>query len=274
MCNLLNYGSRKLCPIVLLSSDVPLTCEKYVALELLLKIDLWLHVAEDASVHYPRCFSAKWNNVLVQWLCAQRISTSSLQSSTCCALHILSSQNEWSQCRSLRPDSRVRWQICSPRGELPEGKSPQGEVHTVVIPVCLHYVRFKAAVPCLQQCQNYSCCTVSPLKNICEKGLNNIYVNQNRQCVVMMCALVWVIRCQHWMVAVKWAFCVVRLWAIKCQLFVPLLSEGDLNRCTVKDELFQTGGKLSKGSGDIMRTRRLYTGQCRCRRTVSTFHSW
>lgn len=82
MCNLLNYGNRKLCPIVLLSLDVPLKCEKYLALEFLLKIDLWLYVAKDASVHYPRCFSAKWNNVPVQWLCTQRVSTSSLQTPT------------------------------------------------------------------------------------------------------------------------------------------------------------------------------------------------
>ncbi len=59
---------------------------------------------------------------------------------------------------------RVRWQICSPQGKLPGGKLPQGGVHTVVIPVCLHYVRFKAAVPCLQHCQNYSSSNVSPLK--------------------------------------------------------------------------------------------------------------
>lgn len=149
----------------------------------------------------------------------------------------------------------------------------RGEVHTVVIPVCLHYVRFKAAVPCLQHCQNYSCCTVSPLK-IFSKRVWTTFVNQNRQCVVMMCVHVWVIRCQRWIVAVKWAFCVVRPWAIKCQLFVRLLSGGDLNRCTVKDEWFQTGGKLSRGLGNIICTRRLYIGQWGCRRTVLTCHYW
>lgn len=77
-CNLLNYGNRKLCLIVWLSLDVPLTCEKCLLLDFLLKIDLWLYVAKYASVHYLRCFSAKWNNVLVQWPCAQRISTSFL----------------------------------------------------------------------------------------------------------------------------------------------------------------------------------------------------
>lgn len=75
---------------------------------------------------------------------------------TCCISY---SYKKWSQCRSLRPDSSVCWQNCSPQGKL-----PQGEVHTVVILVCLHYVRFKAAVPCLQHCQEYSCRTVVLLK--------------------------------------------------------------------------------------------------------------
>ena len=82
-CNLLNYADRKLCLLFLLSSDAPLTCEKYLAPEFLLKIDLWLYVAKDAWVHYPGCFSAKWNNGLLQWLCTQRIFTSSLKTHKC-----------------------------------------------------------------------------------------------------------------------------------------------------------------------------------------------
>lgn len=84
------------------------------------------------------------------------------------ALCIFYSHKEWSQCRSLRPDSSVCWQICSPHGKLPQEKLPQGEVHTVVIPVCLHHVRFKAAVPCLQHCQEYSCCTAGLMKIFAE----------------------------------------------------------------------------------------------------------
>lgn len=83
-----------------------------------------------------------------------------------------------------------------------------------------------------------------------------------------------VIRRQRGMAAVKWAFCVVCLWAIKCQLLIPLLSREDLNRCTAEDELFQSGGKLSKGFSDIMRTRRWYMGQWGCCGTVLTFHYW
>lgn len=131
-------------------------------------------------------------------------------------------------------------------------------------------------------CEIQSCCTLftalsklqlllclSSEKYLRKTGLNSIYVNQNRQCVVMMGVHVWVIRCQHWMVAVKWAFSVVCLWAIKCQLFVPLLSRGDLNRCTTEDELFQTGGKFCKGFSNI-----IHMGQWSCRMAVLTFHYW
>lgn len=48
-------------------------------------------------------------------------------------------------------------------------------------------------------------------KYLRRKGLNSVYGNQNRQCVAMMCVPVWVIRCQRWMVAAKWAFCVAWL---------------------------------------------------------------
>lgn len=82
VCKLLSHGKKKLFQISLLSLDLPLTFEKYQCLEFLLKIDLRLYVAKHASVYYLRCFSAKWNNVLVQQLCAQRISTSSLQTPT------------------------------------------------------------------------------------------------------------------------------------------------------------------------------------------------
>lgn len=75
ICWIMATGS---CLFVWLSLDVPLTCEKCLLLDFLLKIDLWLYVAKYASVHYLSCFSAKWNNVLVQWPYAQRISTSFL----------------------------------------------------------------------------------------------------------------------------------------------------------------------------------------------------
>lgn len=133
----------------------------------------------------------------------------------------------WSYCRSLRSDSSVRWQICSPQGKLLEGKLPRGEVHTVVNAVCLHYKRFKADVPCLQLCQKKKKkiqllhCVSS--ENIYQKGLNNICVNQNCQCTVMIFVRVSEMTCKCWAAALKWGFCAVSLWAIKCQLFIPLL---------------------------------------------------
>lgn len=81
-CNLFNYSNRKLCPILLLSLDVLLICGQHIRPgKFLLKIDLCL---QDASL--PEVFSAKWNNIQVQWLRAQSISTSW---PTCSALHIL-----------------------------------------------------------------------------------------------------------------------------------------------------------------------------------------
>lgn len=140
------------------------------------------------------------------------------------------------------------------------------EAHTVVIPVCLHYVRFKADVPCLQHRQITA---AAPLKIFVEKGPNNIHVNQSRQCVVMMWVREWVIRCQHWMVAVKWAFCVVCLWAIKCQLFVPLLSGGNHTDVRLRMNRFRRERNSESGFADIIQM-----GQWGCCRTVLTFHYW
>lgn len=147
---------------------MPLTCEKYLSLEFLLKIDLWLcvwplHINQGVFQLNETMF---WYNdyVLKGFLPLH------------CSLHIPFPLKDWSQCRSLRPDSRVRRQICSPRGKLPRGKLPQGKVHTVVILVCLHYVRFKAAVPCLQHCQHYSCSAVSHLRILANKNTASMLI--------------------------------------------------------------------------------------------------
>lgn len=102
----------------------------------------------------------------------------------------------------------------------------RGEVHTVVNAVCLHYERFKADVPCLQLCRKKKKiqllhCLSS--ENIYQKGLNNICVNQNCQCAGMIFVRVSAMTCKCWAAALKWGFCAISLWAIKCQLFIPLL---------------------------------------------------
>lgn len=66
------------------------------------------------------------------------------------------------------------------KGKLPQGELPQGEAHTVAIPGCLHYERFKAVLPCLQHlftCLQHCQKILSPLKTFEEKGLNKMYAN-------------------------------------------------------------------------------------------------
>lgn len=60
-------------------------------------------------------------------------------------------------------------------------------------------------------------------ENIYQKGLNNICVNQNCQCAGMIFVRVSAMACKCWAAALKWGFCAISLWAIKCQLFIPLL---------------------------------------------------
>lgn len=99
-----------------------------------------------------------------------------------------SGKRELSQCRSLCPDSNVHWQISSPRGELPRGKLPRGEVHRVVILVCLHYLRFKAAVSCLQHCQKYNRSSDFPLENACEKQCKqHLSLSDQARCCAYAC---------------------------------------------------------------------------------------
>lgn len=105
---------------------------------LLLKIDLRLYVAKYAWEHYLRCFSAKWNNVLVQWLRAPRISASYLPPPTWGTLHIPFPHNrEFNVGHYVHIQGYARKSVHL-GGEPPQGNLPQGETHTVIIPVCLH----------------------------------------------------------------------------------------------------------------------------------------
>lgn len=134
---------------------------KYPAPKFISKIDLLLGETKDT------------NNTVQHRLCAQRISTSSLWAPTH-RLHCMCipSSVKKDSLSLLATTSTFKDTLANmfTLGKVASGKLPQGEVHTFVIPVCLHYVRFEGAVPCLQLCQNYSCCCLSLSENISQKN--------------------------------------------------------------------------------------------------------
>lgn len=95
--------------------------------------------------------------------------------------------------------------------------SLRGEVHTVVIPVCLHHVRFKGCSTLFTSVKNTA---AAP-------SLWTTFM-------LIKTVLWWWFVCKSEgscasPVRLQWNEAVVCLWATECQLFVSLLSRGDFN---------------------------------------------
>lgn len=234
---------RKLCAVLDFCLNVILTCEKYHLSVFLLKIDLWLYVAKDAFVHYSKGFSVKWNNVLLQWFLPFQLQTIrpdprrfayTLSSNTVMSLSVTVSRFKRALA-NLFTSGKVA------RGRIASG----GEVHTVVTP-CLSLLWEVSSCSTLFTSIRITAAAAasSPRTIFVKRAWTTFVLIRTGTPRVVMCVDVWVIRWQHWMVAVKWACCAVYLWVIKCQLFVYFLSGEHLNGCRVEDESFHTKGKL------------------------------
>lgn len=198
-----------------------------------LKIDLWQHVAKDTSVQYitQGVFQLNgtmfwYSDCVLKGFLPPHCIPSPL---TCSTLHMLFPETVISLSVTM---SRFKCALANlfTSGKVAWGRIASGVKYTQLLFLSVSIMwGFKTALPRLHLLQIQLLHRFSS-ENIYEKGLNNIYVNWNRPCVVMMmCVIVWEITRQHWMVTVKWGCCVVCLWAIKCQLFGSVLSRGDLN---------------------------------------------
>lgn len=178
------------------------------------KIDLWLYVVKDASVNTEGVFH---QNGAIFWSndCALKgfLPLHCRPPPTCSTLH-------WNS--DLIVGLYVQIQLCASKSvHLRESRlrenSLRGEVYTVVIPVCLHYVRFKGCSTLFTSVKNTA---AAP-------SLWTTFM-------LIKTVLWWWFVCKFegscastvWL---QWNEAVVCLWATECQLFVSLLSRGDFN---------------------------------------------
>lgn len=162
---------------------------------------------------YLRCFSAQSNNVLVQWLQAQRIFMSSLQPpQRPAALCIFYFHSMWMISMSVTV-SRFR-SVCKCvnlmesclREDCLRGKRAQLLFMSVSImwDLKLLYLVYSTV-------KNTAAALLVFWKYLQKGSEQHLCSSKLATCCEAMCEHVWVIRCQHWMVAGKWAFCVVCL---------------------------------------------------------------
>lgn len=206
--NLLFYSDRKHCAILFLSGNVPMTCEKCQPLEFLLKIDLWQHVAKDASVQFitqgvfqPQQMEQCSGTAIVrsQDLCVFWADPTSLTPESC----IRYCQKRWVHFRSLRPDLTALANLLT-SGRVAWGRIASGGKNTQLLFLSVSIMwDLQSCSASFASIKN----TAAAPSRLWKRVLSNISVNRKRPCdVMMMSVIIGGHTPQPWMVTVKSPF--------------------------------------------------------------------